>query len=50
MAILVNENVVIEDNGDLYLILDENDVDISKLHFEYDYDSGNCYIDESEEV
>ena len=48
MEEMLTENVMIDtETGDLYLVYEDGEINPSNIRFEFDRDTGNCYIDES---
>ena len=42
----LNDNIVMDEYGNLWLVIDEGEV-LDNLNFEFDVNTGNCYIDET---
>jgi len=45
-----DDSVVIDEDGNLYLVIEDYDFDPTKVKFEYDPKTGNCYLDESTDI
>ena len=46
MDTYLSDNIVMDESGNLWLLVEDGE-DVPYLNFEFDVETGNCYIDES---